>query len=143
MRVWRSRVLDLGGPGSLARVEDVLIGELARQFGLWCRKPPSRNSPFRRGRARVAQSMTDVKTIPLAVINAQVTPMRRSRNLSRREFRSRNRAALPERRSCRAKPSWIRVRIPERGGEAQGQAAREPPIVTVCEGGFLPEHPRN
>ncbi|WP_300619257.1 lipoyl(octanoyl) transferase LipB [Dokdonella sp.] len=29
-----TQVLDLGGPGSLARVEDVLIGELARQFGL-------------------------------------------------------------------------------------------------------------
>ena len=29
-----TQVLDLGGPGSLARVEEVLIGELARQFGL-------------------------------------------------------------------------------------------------------------
>lgn len=29
-----TQVLDLGGPGSLAQVEDVLIGELARQFDL-------------------------------------------------------------------------------------------------------------
>ena len=29
-----TQVLDLGGPGSLAAVEEVLIGELARQFGL-------------------------------------------------------------------------------------------------------------
>lgn len=29
-----TQVLDLGGPGSLAAVEDVLVGELARQFGL-------------------------------------------------------------------------------------------------------------
>lgn len=29
-----TQVLDLGGPGSLARVEEVLIGELARQFGM-------------------------------------------------------------------------------------------------------------
>lgn len=29
-----TQVLDLGGPGSLAEVETVLIGELARQFGL-------------------------------------------------------------------------------------------------------------
>lgn len=29
-----TQVLDLGGPGSLAQVEDVLIGELARQFEL-------------------------------------------------------------------------------------------------------------
>jgi lipoyl(octanoyl) transferase len=29
-----TQVLDLGGPGSLAAVEDVLAGELARQFGL-------------------------------------------------------------------------------------------------------------
>ena len=29
-----TQVLDLGGPGSLAAVEAVLIGELARQFGL-------------------------------------------------------------------------------------------------------------
>jgi lipoyl(octanoyl) transferase len=29
-----TQVLDLGGPGSLAGVEAVLIGELARQFGL-------------------------------------------------------------------------------------------------------------
>jgi lipoyl(octanoyl) transferase len=29
-----TQVLDLGGPGSLAAVEAVLVGELARQFGL-------------------------------------------------------------------------------------------------------------
>jgi lipoyl(octanoyl) transferase len=29
-----TQVLDLGGPGSLAAVEAILIGELARQFGL-------------------------------------------------------------------------------------------------------------
>jgi lipoyl(octanoyl) transferase len=29
-----TQVLDLGGPGSLAAVETILIGELARQFGL-------------------------------------------------------------------------------------------------------------
>jgi lipoyl(octanoyl) transferase len=29
-----TQMLDLGGPGSLAEVETVLIGELARQFGL-------------------------------------------------------------------------------------------------------------
>lgn len=29
-----TQVLDLGGPGSIAAVEDVLVGELARQFGL-------------------------------------------------------------------------------------------------------------
>ncbi|MDR2012958.1 MAG: lipoyl(octanoyl) transferase LipB [Rhodanobacter sp.] len=29
-----TQVLDLGGPGSLAAVEEILIGELARQFGL-------------------------------------------------------------------------------------------------------------
>ncbi len=29
-----TQMLDLGGPGSLTQVEDVLIGELARQFGL-------------------------------------------------------------------------------------------------------------
>jgi lipoyl(octanoyl) transferase len=29
-----TQVLDLGGPGSLAAVEAVLIGELARQLGL-------------------------------------------------------------------------------------------------------------
>ncbi len=28
-----TQVLDLGGPGALAEVENVLIGELARQFG--------------------------------------------------------------------------------------------------------------
>jgi lipoyl(octanoyl) transferase len=29
-----TQVLDLGGPGALADVEDVLVGEIARQFGL-------------------------------------------------------------------------------------------------------------
>jgi len=38
-----TQVLDLGGPGSLAAVEAVLIGELARQFGL--EAVPAANSP--------------------------------------------------------------------------------------------------
>ncbi len=35
-----TQVLDLGGPGSVAAVEDVLIAELARQFGLEVRAAP-------------------------------------------------------------------------------------------------------
>jgi lipoyl(octanoyl) transferase len=38
-----TQVLDLGGPGSLAAVEAVLIGELARQLGL--EAVPAANSP--------------------------------------------------------------------------------------------------
>src|SRR6185312_6465651 len=38
-----TQVLDLGGPGSLAAVEAVLIGELARQFGL--EAVPAANDP--------------------------------------------------------------------------------------------------
>jgi lipoyl(octanoyl) transferase len=38
-----TQVLDLGGPGSLAAVEAVLIGELARQFGL--EAVPAANHP--------------------------------------------------------------------------------------------------
>jgi len=52
-----TQVLDLGGPGSLAQVEDVLIGELARQFGLAPRMAdPQLPLPATGDATRVAQS---------------------------------------------------------------------------------------
>lgn len=52
-----TQVLDLGGPGSLTQVEDVLIGELARQFGLTIRTAEPHLPNFAvDDAARVAQS---------------------------------------------------------------------------------------
>ncbi len=52
-----TQVLDLGGPGSLAAVETVLIGELARQFGLTARiADPQLPLAATSDAARVAQS---------------------------------------------------------------------------------------
>ena len=39
-----TQMLDLGGPGALSDVEDVLIAELARQFGLTSRSRPTRRN---------------------------------------------------------------------------------------------------
>lgn len=51
-----TQVLDLGGPGSLAEVENVLVGELARQFGLVPQTAAAQIPPSAIGDAvRVAQ----------------------------------------------------------------------------------------
>ncbi|MEO7432892.1 MAG: lipoyl(octanoyl) transferase LipB [Dokdonella sp.] len=52
-----TQVLDLGGPGSLSAVETVLVGELARQFGLTPRYSDAQSPFLSIGDApRVAQS---------------------------------------------------------------------------------------
>jgi lipoyl(octanoyl) transferase len=50
-----TQVLDLGGPGSLAAVEAVLIGELARQFGLEPVSAAESPRTHQGGAARAAQ----------------------------------------------------------------------------------------
>ena len=50
-----TQVLDLGGPGSLAAVEAVLIGELARQFGLEAQTAANLPRTESGGAARVAE----------------------------------------------------------------------------------------
>jgi lipoyl(octanoyl) transferase len=50
-----TQVLDLGGPGSLHAVEDVLVAELARQFGLAPNAAEPVLPPSAHGDARVAE----------------------------------------------------------------------------------------
>jgi len=51
-----TQVLDLGGPGSLRAVEDVLVAELARRFGLEPQAADPVLPPIAHGDARVAES---------------------------------------------------------------------------------------
>lgn len=57
-----TQVLDLGGPGSIAAVEEVLVGELARQFGL-VPVPAAANLPESPRGAQPAVSRTRAEPI--------------------------------------------------------------------------------
>ena len=125
----------LGRPGDRWReVEAVLIGELARQFGLHAAAAPTRTSPFPpRATPHASLDLHDRRQIHSACRRRR-RRRRGSRKAARRgQDRAQPRRLRPTRRCC-ASPSWIRVRIPPGNAVAKLKAKlRENRLVTVCE----------
>ena len=81
--------------------------------------------------------MTDVKTIPLAVIHTPAAGASPDKQLGEDKI-ARNRATFADAPTLR-KPSWIRVRIPPGNAVAKLKAKlRENRLVTVCEEASCP-----
>src|SRR5690606_28449895 len=137
-------MLDLGGPSCMDAVKPVLLGELARQFGLALRPAPAPDLahplPIAAAEAACADmSESSPRSIPLQVMQsaAPATLEEGAKQVAGDKI-GRSPVQFADVPVLR-KPSWIRVRIPSNGAVAALKSKlRANRLVTVCEEASCP-----